>query len=69
MTQLIPAVMRYNEVSARFESRVLKEALGSKRAVNEFLYECFMSLICWANYDDMQRTIFELILNNKEVVQ
>ena len=45
MTQLLPEVMRFKEVSKRFDP------------------------ICYENYDDMQRTIFELILNNKEVVQ
>ena len=62
MTQLIPAVMRYDLANARFIHRVLGEN-------KEILEECFYDRECSEKLDDMQRTIFELILNNKEVVQ
>ena len=62
MTQLMPEVMRFKEVCKRFERRVLG---GDTR----LLYECFFDPICYENYDDMQRTIFEKILKGEEVVQ
>ena len=62
MTQLLPEVLRFKEVNARFERNVLNND-------SKLLYDCFFDPICYENYDDMQRTVFELILNNKEVVQ